>query len=342
MNNKAVNFAPPVTSSQAWNRETYKDILLGLTESSPIKDENHNTIDIQKGDQSTDDVSIIESPTLNNITSDCKSLIATAFFEPETSRNIVSIPGSKTDNEHTVLGSESNIKNLETEEYIESTEEKGFSFEEFIKKFQDLDCRKNCSSINKDDLKYNDRSLHIYANDHGRVYRRDRGGWRPRGARGFRAQRRPRPFVRYYESYRPRGQDFVNKTRSYNNHWRYNGQSNVQRFQYRGSFRGARLDRGDARGRKHLLSVSSQTEETNVDQRVKTENSIETVSCSVAETETQDIPGRVSDRKDSCISNGSERLNSESYPETSDLESDIEIIIDPSAFVFDHRKLVLP
>ena len=70
MNNKAVNFAPPVTSSQAWNRETYKDILLGLTESSPIKDENHNTIDVQKGDQSTEDVSSIESTTLNNITSD--------------------------------------------------------------------------------------------------------------------------------------------------------------------------------------------------------------------------------------------------------------------------------
>ena len=47
------------------------------------------------------------------------------------------------------------------------------------------------------------------------------------------------------------------------------------------------------------------------------------------------------ERRSSDVSNISEKLTSESYTETSDFESDIEIIIDSSAFRYDQRNLTI-
>ena len=293
-----VNFAPPYREPLRWDRMTYKEALLGQ---ESVLDENENI------------VSSVRVSAEDNGSSSLK--IANSVQSNQSEKN-----NSKC--------------NIVKQDSSKASSEKGFTFEEFINKFQEVE---NCRGrIGRGRFRYQPEEQRSNNTYYSR--RQHQGRHRKYYGRGW---QNPQGF-----SYRPQRASHASyrSTRGSTGYIRRPGRSFNSRSSYRGYwprrafFTGHHGDSSYNRAagsRSRYISVSSQTEnlqEEKVDEETITDNindSLVSSGCGVLVK---------SERKASIASGVSDHVNSESYIDSSDMESDIEIFIDSSAFTYDQRK----
>ena len=294
-----VNFAPPYREPVRWDRMTYKDALLGQ---ETVLDENENI------------VSSVRASAEDNGSSSSFKTVNTAQGNQ-----------SEKNNSSCNIGKQDSSK---------AGSEKGFTFEEFINKFQEVE---NCRGrIGRGRFRYQpeeQRSNNTYYSrrQHQGRHRKYYGrGWQ--NPQGF-SYRPPRASHASYRSTRGSTGYIRRPGRPFNSRSSYRGY-----WPRRAFFTGHHGDSNyfkSAGSRSRYISVSSQTEnlqEEKVNEETITDNINESLvnsGCEVLEK---------SERKASVASVVSDHIHSESYIDSSDMESDIEIFIDSSAFTYDQRK----
>ena len=314
MTQRVLNFAPPITEAVSWDKLTYREVLLKCTS----EDGNKTESDYENKDEKKNEFN--SHPKCDN-----------TFQDEDTHYTLLNnnlLKEGRTEN----CKLEENLEQIEKYEFQEkggehSTDTKGFTFEEFVSKFKELD-----TGIDKNNNQEKRGSIAKLQNakrytEFGRPF------WRPRSFRGGRSTRYSRPYlglnqygIRYQGHYGGRRPSYNIHRLNYNRGSQSRGSSPAQPFK--------RHSRTPER-RVHLISVSSQTDH-NDDTINKDDIDEESIPFKWVESDKK-IEGQK--RRESDVSDLSEKLlTSESYAETSDLESDIEIIIDSSAFRYDQRN----
>ena len=301
MAQRVLNFAPPITEAIPWDGMTYREVLLKSPSADPNaeKEEDCETeVKLEKNAESIPGDNTLKKE-LNKIepTDNCKS---------KDSCEIIGIFKLQHKNEEILA------------------ENKGLTFDEFVKKYKELDPGLD-ASIDKEK-----RGLKVKLHELGdrRCTELGRQFSRSQSFRGGRYTRYQRQRFNHYGN-RYQGRGHYRGRRPYNNIYRVNFQRGSQ-FRGSGPVRPYFQHPRSTGDRVHLISVSSQTDQN--DNEVKSVLLEENTSFKPIEVE-GGKQANDCERRSSDVSN-----ISESYTETSDFESDIEIIIDSSAFRYDQRN----
>lgn len=314
MNKPPVNFAPPFIKTSTWNKTTYKEVLLCVKSESTEKESNHNVIisGIKRESEETtlpsslkiesDKNTLInrkggesKDRTLLNITNgepgittlDEINHIVESSFSRRDELEAQDKQVDRIDQKVIVLieaqdklVEREDIKKLDNKEEElacnESHEAPGFSFEEFIQKFQESGVEGPHTPSPKHEWR-TDRIPGTRQQEHGSRGRSR--GWRPRGPRGWMSTRSNYHSVTQ-EGFRPQGRGYFSRMR-----YNYNYRPPSRGFRARGvRYQQQRFNyqRRDGSFRRHdFISVSSQTDDLNFNLRdvngvtLKSDNSAE-------------------------------------------------------------------
>ncbi|XP_023338040.1 protein unc-13 homolog A isoform X8 [Eurytemora carolleeae] len=307
MAQRVLNFAPPITEAIPWDGMTYREVLLKSPSADPNaekKEDCETEVKLEKNAESIPGDTALKKE-LNKIepADNCKS---------KDSCEIIGIYKLQHKNEEILA------------------ENKGLTFDEFVKKYKELDPGLD-ASIDKEK-----RGLKVKLHELGdrKCTELGRQFSRSQSFRGGRYTRYQRQRFNHYGN-RYQGRGHYRGRRPYNNIYRVNFQRGSQ-FRGSGPVRPYFQHPRSTGHRVHLISVSSQTDQN--DNEVKSVLLEENTPFKPIEVEGGEQANDC-ERRSSDVSNISEKLTSESYTETSDFESDIEIIIDSSAFRYDQSLI---